>query len=280
MLKILITSVGIYLMLCLLAYCLQHKLVFQPHKGGGRITPADIGLEFENLKFAVGPDVELHGWYVPAARQNEHSPVVLFCHGNAGNLTHRLETVRLIHSLDCNLLIFDYQGYGLSQGTPSEAATYADVEAAWTLLVRDKKIEPERIILWGRSLGGAIAARCAQQHSPCALVLESTFTSIPDIGARMYPFFPVRLLCRLRYDTRRLLASIRCPLLVIHSPDDSVVPYVFGKQLYEAAAGQKAFLKIQGDHNDGFLVSEQQYTAGIKHFFQTLTVCAQKRGQP
>ena len=260
---------GAYLALCLIVFGLQNKLVFHPRPGGER-NPKDIGLEYENLQFVSAQGNVLHGWYVPGNTIDGEAPVVLFCHGNAGNLSHRLETVRVIHELGCHLLIFDYQGYGLSQGTASESATYADVEAAWNLLVRDKGIDSGRIILWGRSLGGAVAARCASRHTPQALVLESTFTSIPDIGARIYPFFPVRLLCRLRYDTRSLLASIRCPVLVVHSPDDSVVPYEFGRQLFEAAGEPKEFLQIHGDHDDGFLVSGEHYTAGIANFMQSL----------
>ncbi len=268
-----------YLLLCSGVYLVQDKLVFHPRSGGGG-TPGDIGLSFEELRFKTASGAILHGWYVPAASSDANTPVVLFCHGNAGNLTHRLDTIRLIHDLGLHLLIYDYQGYGLSQGSPNEQATYADVEAAWNVLVRDKKIDPGRIILWGRSLGGAVAAWCARQHTPCALVLESTFTSVPDMGARIYPFFPVRFLCRLRYDTRTLLASINCPLLVVHSPEDSVVPYAFGKQLYAAGKEPKQFLEIQGDHNDGYLVSGQQYTAGIIKFIQSFCFDGIQREQP
>lgn len=168
------------------------------------------------------------------------------------------------------MLIFDYRGYGRSEGSPSEAGTYQDAEAAWKHLVETRKVPPERIVVFGRSLGGAVAAHLAHKHTPGALILESTFTSAPDMGAKLYPFFPIRWLCRFSYDTQSIIGEIRCPVLIVHSSDDEMVPYEFGQALYQAAGGDKRMLTINGSHNSGIIISGRAYRSGLDAFLTSL----------
>ena len=252
----------VYLGLILMVYLYQQRLVFIPSREVSE-TPETIGLDYEAVEFEAEDGVCLTGWFVPAA---DAGATVLFCHGNAGNISHRLDTIRILHDLKLNTFIFDYRGYGDSGGKPGETGTYRDAEAAWRLLKRDKTIPPENIVIMGRSLGGAVAAWLAIAHSPGALIIESSFTSIPDMGARLYPWLPVRLLSRFSYSTESRLRKITCPVLVIHSPDDDIVPYEFGRRLFAAANEPKEFIEIFGSHNEGYLITGKPYINGIDRF--------------
>ena len=253
---------GAYLLVGGYIYLAQDSMVYRPDSRL-EATPERVGLAYEEVRLTAGDGVKLHGWYVPA---DPERGVALFCHGNAGNISGRLDTLRIFHSLGLSTLIFDYRGYGESEGSPSEEGTRLDALAAWERLTGERGIPPERIVLWGRSLGGAVAARLALETRPAALVLEAAFTSIPDVGAERYPFLPVRLLSRYEYATERYAAEAPCPVLVIHSPEDSVVPYSFGRRLYEAAPAPKRFLEIFGRHGDGYVTAEKVYVEGVEAF--------------
>lgn len=225
-------------------------------------------MPFEDVELLTDDGVRLHAWWVPAPLKESGAArrSVLFCHGNAGNISHRTESVGVFHKLGLNVLIFDYRGYGRSAGRPTERGTYLDAEAAWKHLVEVRGARPERTVLFGRSLGGAVAARTAEAHPPGALILESTFTSLPDMGAELYPWLPVRLLSRYRYRSSDLVPAMKCPVLVIHSPEDELVPYAHGRRLFETAPGPKTFLEIGGDHNNGWYESRKRYVAGLRAF--------------
>lgn len=228
-------------------------------------TPLDIGLAYENVTLTAEDGVRLHGWWVPHPQPRA---AVLHLHGNAGNVSHRLELIRILHDLGLSLLILDYRGYGRSEGKPDEAGTQRDALAAWRHLTEARHFPPEAVVLHGQSLGAALAAWLAAHERPGALILESAFTSVPDLAAELYPWLPARRLTRFRYATREYLGWVRCPVLVIHSPDDEIVPYAHGQRLYEAAAGPKAFLKLRGDHNAGFLLSGRDYVNGLDAFLR------------
>jgi len=256
---------AVYIGICGYMYFSQERFMFFPHRDL-EATPAEAGLAFEPVFFQTVDKMSIHAWFVPAPHGRQDPLVMLFCHGNAGNISHRLDTLRIFHDLGLSTLIFDYRGYGQSQGEPSEQGTYRDAAAAWEYLVATRSVRPERIVLFGRSLGGAVAAVLAAEKQPAALIVESSFSSVPDMGARLYPFLPVRLLCRLKYDTRAAVAAARCPVLVVHSPEDEIVPYVFGRRIFEAAPEPKRFLEIRGDHNDGYLVTGAAYVQGLASF--------------
>ena len=259
--SILLIIIGLYLALLALMFFFQGRLLYLPLRAIGA-TPAERGLAYEEVRLETVDGVTLAGWFVPAAPERG---VVLFFHGNAGNISHRLDSLEVFHGLGLSTLIIDYRGYGQSQGRPSEQGTYLDAEAAWRYLVEERQVPPGRIFFFGRSLGGAVATYLARLQPPRALILESTFTSAPDIAAHHLPFLPVRPLVRFQYDTLARLPGIRCPVLVVHSPDDEVIPYSHGRRLFAAAPEPKEFLEIHGGHNEGFLVSAN-YRAGLEVF--------------
>ena len=197
-----------------------------------------------------------------AATPPGHGKTLLFFHGNAGNLSHRLESLALFNRLGLSVFIIDYRGFGNSDGKPSVDGTVRDAGAAWDWLAR-QGTAPENIVIFGRSLGGGVAAALAAERQAGGLILESTFTCLEDVAAGMFPWLPVGLFIPQDYDTAARLASVRCPVLFVHSPDDEVVPYRLGRALYEGHGGPKSWLAISGPHNYGYLLSGAVYTDGL-----------------
>ncbi|MCZ6777085.1 MAG: alpha/beta hydrolase [Ignavibacteria bacterium] len=253
---------GFYIGLAALLFFFQSNFIYFPSRQLISF-PDDAGLPYEEVTLQTVDGMKLSGWFVPA---REPRGVVLFCHGNGGNISHRLESLRIFFHLGLSTLIFDYRGYGHSEGKATEQGTYEDAEAAWRYLVENRQVHPRNIILFGRSLGGAVASWLASKHEPRALIIESTFTSVPDLAAELYPYFPVRLLSRFNYNTIAYLRQLKCPVLIIHSPDDDIVPYSHGVKLYKSAKEPKEFLEITGSHNDGFLISGSRYENGLSTF--------------
>ncbi len=264
---ILLTVLVVYAAITLFMFLFQSHLLYFPHREiiG---TPALVGLAFTDEEFRTSDGVLLHGWFVPAGPA---APTILFMHGNGGNISYLLETLATAHRIGYNMFVFDYRGYGLSQGSPNEEGTYRDAMAAWTFLTSEKRIPARTIILQGRSLGGSVAAWLATHVTPAGLIVESSFTSVPDIASDAYPFFPVRLLSRFRYSTIEYVREATCPVLVIHSTDDEIVPYEHGRKLVEAAKEPKGFLEISGGHNEGFVLDEERYREGIERFVRGAT---------
>jgi fermentation-respiration switch protein FrsA (DUF1100 family) len=262
---LLLTLGGGYLGFCLLLFLGQSHLLHLPNIPSRELmaTPAAAGLSYETVGLVTADGFKLHGWFVPAQRSRG---TLLFFHGNAGNISHRLESLVIFNHLHLNVLIFDYRGYGRSEGSASEAGVYRDAEAALGYLREQRGIPLEELIFYGHSLGGAVAAWLAARYPPKALIIESGFTSIPDIAADLYPYLPTRLLTRLHYDTLKNLQAVSSPVLIIHSREDEIIPFQHGQRLYAAAGEPKRFLEIQGDHNGGFLLSGQRYPKGIDDF--------------
>lgn len=262
--KLLISLAIIYAGVCVVVYVRQPRLLYQPsstiHK-----TPSDINLDFEEVTLASGKAGEVSAWYVPA--KNERG-TVLFCHGNGGNISHRLYSIEQFHELGLSVLIFDYNGYGHSSGSPSEENTYQNALAAWEYLTKERKKSPGRIVLFGRSLGGAVALWLSEQVKAKALIIESTFTSVPDIGKHHYPYFPIRTLSWYDYNSLKRIKTIRLPILVIHSKDDTLIPYSHGRALYNAGPEPKQFFELKGDHNNGFVLTGDRYVNKIDTFLK------------
>lgn len=252
--------------LVLFVYVFQARLLYLPNLTGRELiaTPAMIGLDYQDLRIQVGGGPTLHGWLVSSGR--ERAPVVLFFHGNAGNISHRLDSIRIFHELGLDVLIFDYRGYGQSEGRPSEEGTYRDAEAVWSYLTGEGGYSADRIVLFGRSLGAAVAAHLGQRVRPGALILESAFVSVPDLASYHYWYLPARLLSRFRYATGDYVVGVEAPVLVVHSPDDEIVPIAQGRRIFERAREPKEFLQIIGDHNGGFILSGSLYSDGLGDF--------------
>jgi hypothetical protein len=255
--------VVLYVAFVALVFFLQSRLIYFPvHEVAA--TPQMRGLAFESARLRTADGPTLDAWYIPAASARG---VVLFCHGNAGNISHRLESIAIFHSLGLDTLIFDYRGYGRSTGRPSEEGTYRDAAAAWRYLVEERKISPDRIVVFGRSLGAAVATWLVTQQHAAALIAESAFTSVPDLAADIYPWLPVRWLARFNYDSLDRIARLELPILVVHSRDDEIIPMHHGQRLFDAARGQKRLLEIRGGHNEGFYASGAVYREGLNRFF-------------
>ena len=195
---------------------------------------------------------------------------MLFFHGNAGNISHRLDSITIFNQLGLDTLIIDYRGYGESSGKTSEQGTYLDAQAAWDHLVDERGVSVDRIIIFGRSLGGAIGAWLGSRNTPAAVIIESSFSSGVDMARRLYPFLPVRLITRLRYPVVEYASSLESPVLVVHSRDDEIIPFEMGEAIYAAVKQRKSFLELRGDHNAGFYISRQQYIPGLDEFIESV----------
>ncbi len=229
--------------------------------------PSDVGLDYEDVSLTTSDNEQLHGWYIPAP---DSRGVLLFFHGNAGNISHRLDSIRIFHELGLDTLIIDYRGYGQSTGNASEQGTYLDAQATWDYLINDRRIPADRIIVFGRSLGGAVGAWLGVQNTPAALIIESSFSSGVDMAHRLYPFLPSRLITRLQYPVVDYASRLNCPVLVVHSRHDEIIPFAMGQAIYAAVTQHKKFLELRGDHNNGFLISQREYVAGLKDFIQAI----------
>ncbi len=213
----------------------------------GDWSPA--GLAYEDVFFQAANGPRLHGWYVP---HDQPRAVILYCHGNAGNITHRADVLRVLHNqVKVSVFIFDYRGYGRSEGKPSEAGLLADARAARAWLAKREGIGEKEIVLLGRSLGGAVAVDLAADQGARGLILESTFSSLPDLAAYHYRWLPVRYLLRTKFDSLSKIPRYRGPLLQSHGTADRIVPIRYGQRLFQAASEPKQFFTIAGGrHNE------------------------------
>ena len=256
---------GAYALIVLLLFLGQARLLYFPNIPSRALGPGpdSIGLAYERVDFFTDDGVRLNAWFVPATGSRG---VVLFFHGNAGNISHRLDSLKIFNELKLSTLIFDYRGYGRSEGKVSEQGTYRDAEAAWRYLTEQRGIPASQIILFGRSLGAAVAAHLAGQQSPAGLIIESGFVSIPELAAQLYPWLPARWLARFQYPTGEHLNMLSLPVLIVHSRNDEIIPFDQGKLLFERAREPKQFLELRGGHNDGFFISGQHYVNGLDAF--------------
>lgn len=245
-------------------YYRQDSMIFFPEKVIWQ-TPKTIGLEYEEVNLTAKDSVVINGWFIPG---EDEKGVVLFCHGNAGNLSDRLDSIKIFHDLGQSVLIFDYRGYGRSSGKISENGTYLDAEAAWDYLIRIKHKSSKDIVIFGRSLGGAVAAETALSKDPAGLILESTFMSVPAVARKYYTWLPVGLIAKYRYATVDKIGLIVCPKLIVHSKDDEIIPFEHARKIYEKAVPPKEFLEIKGGHKEGFMFSGDTYREGLRRFLE------------
>jgi fermentation-respiration switch protein FrsA (DUF1100 family) len=266
LLKVLSVGGAAYAALLAIVFLLQGSLIYFPEVGRQILrTPKDAGLDYETVWLTAEDGVRIEAWYVPAPAARG---AALLAHGNAGNIAHRVDYAPLFHRLGYSLLLLEYRGYGRSEGKPSEEGTYADARAAWRHLVTTRGFPPERIVLVGESLGGAVVARLAADERPGALVLASSFVSVPELAAELYPWLPARRLTRYRYDTLEALERVSCPVLIAHSRQDDIVPFRHGERLFAAIKGPKAFLELAGGHNDGFLFTREAWREEVGRFLE------------
>jgi fermentation-respiration switch protein FrsA (DUF1100 family) len=248
----------------------EKRLIYYPYRDLD-VTPKGLGLPHEELALVAEDGVKLHGWFLPAAPAADPRPAVLLCHGNAGNISYRLDRAQAMAArLGTDVLLFDYRGYGRSEGTPDEEGTYRDARAAYRWL-RARGTPPERVVLMGESLGGAVALRLALEAEARALVLESSFTSVRDMARAHYAVLrPLHPFLRTRYDSLGAIGRLRMPVLVIHGDRDRVVPFEHGERLFAAAPAPKRFLRVPGaGHDDVFLVGGEPYWTAWRELLGT-----------
>ena len=237
----------------------EPKLIYYPDQQPFS-TPAGI----TDLTLATSDGMQIHGWFVPAAGARV---TVLLLHGNAGNISHRLEKIGLLHEAGAEVCIIDYRGYGRSTGAPSENGTYRDAQAAYDYLTTIMHRAPRSIIVYGESLGSAVAVELATRVPVGGVVLEEAFTSVPEVGQKLFPLLPMRWLVRNRYDTIHKMDRLGAPLLIFHSRQDELFPYQYAERLLAAAQGPKQLVELHGGHNDAFWQSRVLYRQALVQFF-------------
>ena len=246
-------------------YALQPGMVFFPTRIISQ-TPDQWGLKYEDVYLESSNQNKIHGWYLPVNNSNR---ALIFFHGNGGNISHRGDSLKIFNRLGLNVLIIDYQGYGKSEGSPGEQEMYDDALVAWKYLLVEKNFKSNDIIIFGRSLGGAVAAKLAADVNPRVLILESTFSSVKDMANRLMPVISRIVYSRYEFDTAQQVTKNKAPLLVLHSRDDDIIPFELGEKVYQAANKPKIFIEMAGDHNSGFIQSQPAYEQALKNFLRT-----------
>jgi alpha-beta hydrolase superfamily lysophospholipase len=246
----------------------EHSQVYHPDRlliaNGG-----ELGRPFENLLLKTSDGIGIHAWFFSADQSSPRKGLVLLvCHGNAGNISHRLSLARALLQTGVNVFLFDYRGFGQSEGTPTEEGTYLDAQAAHHWLTQ-QGYSPTNIILFGESLGGGIASELAVREKIGGLILQSTFSCIPDVGAELFPWLPVRWMASIHYNTCEKLPRITVPVLVMHSRMDALIRFRHAEKNFARANEPKLMWELQGDHNES-VVDEQHFVAGVEKFLRMI----------
>ncbi len=249
-----------------LMYFQQKHMVFYPVSKLYQ-TPDQWSLDYEDVTLRTADHVQLHGWYIP---DQQSEIVLLFFHGNAGNISHRRESIELFHRLGLNVFIIDYRGYGQSEGSPSEKGLYRDADAAWLYLTEEQGFAPENIIIFGRSLGGAAAAKLASGVQARGLILESTLSSARDFAGAVFKILSRMVVMRYDFNIAQHIQRVNYPVLVLHSPEDEIMPFRLGRKVFELANEPKHFVRMRGGHNNGFLLSQPEYQQELERWLKTL----------
>ena len=229
------------------------------------LTPKEIGLEFEDVYFFSSDGVKLNGWYIPA---KEARATVLFCHGNAGNICHRIDVIYLFCKLGLSVFIFDYRGYGRSQGKPTEEGLYRDAQSAHKYLIEKRNLNEGSIVVYGKSIGANVAVELCSKVKTAALISESAFTSALEMGKKLFPFLPLKWLISIKFDALSKIKNITVPKLIIHSEDDKIIPFRHGRKLFEAAPEPKEFYPMRGGHNEALFLAKEDFVNKIDLFLQ------------
>lgn len=252
---------------------MEPHMLYHPARQLDQI-PNQLGFAYEDVTLTASDGVHINGWFLPAAASakagRDPGLTLLFFHGNAGNMSDRFDKFGVFRDLGVDTFSIDYRGYGRSEGHPNEEGTYRDALAAYDYLTQQRHISPDHLVVYGESLGAAIAADLASKVEVRGLVLEEGFTSVADVGQGMFPFFPVRWLVRNKYDTLSKLPRIKVPLLILHSRDDELIILRHAQRLLAVANEPKQLVELRGSHNDAFLTSATIYHDALQKFFVAL----------
>jgi len=247
---------------------LINKFVYRPEAtfAAEDFTPATLGLAYEEVSIKTGDNLLLSAWYFPA---DNATHLLMYCHGNAGDIRDWSHAMPPFLQMGCSILLFDYRGYGQSQGKPSEEGLYLDGEAVWGWVAERAEKEGLTAVSLGKSLGSAVAIHVAAQMPPAALILDSAFTSMREIALTVTPWLPDAMLPEL-YESLKIVPKLTCPTLVLHGSDDTLVPLAHGQALYDTMTCPKTLMIIDdADHNN--LSSSPQYDAAIRAFLSKTT---------
>jgi fermentation-respiration switch protein FrsA (DUF1100 family) len=271
-------SVAAVLVFCVLGIVFfrrfEHGQIYHPFRQFEEVTSQH---PFQEVVFETTDQVKLHGWFYSAATNSaRRDRVILICHGNAGNVSHRQDSCDALLSTGLNVFVFDYRGYGRSEGRPDEQGTYEDAQSAYRWL-RGQNFAGTNIIAYGESLGGAIATELALREVVGGVILQSTFTSISDVGTELFPWLPVRWLSRIAYDTRSKLPQLRVPVLVMHSRGDEIIAFLHGERNFASANEPKLFWELKGEHNDS-LSGPENFVRGVEKFLAILDAPDRSQG--
>jgi uncharacterized protein len=264
---ILATALLLGAVCCMTPHSLERLFVYFPERllEG---DPGTIGLAFQELRLTTTDGISLHGWFVPHAEANV---TILLLHGNGGNISHRLPWTEIIHGLKAHVMLFDYRGYGRSAGRPFEQGLYRDAAAAYNWWARERAPRGERLVLFGESLGGAVAVDLAARTQPAGLILQSTFTSARDMARTMMPLGLLQPLAGVYFDSATKIGGVKCPKLFIHGSRDPIVPIRLGRGLFERAPEPKSFYEVPGaGHNDLPWEAGPEYQTRLRLFLEKL----------
>lgn len=266
MLKNIIFLIFVCLLLILFFRYFEWHSIFFPTKDFS-YTPKTLNLEFEDIFLVTKDGLKINAWYVPAKTGRGYT--LLFSHGNGGNISHRISKIAILNKLGLDVFIYDYRGYGKSEGRASEAGIYLDAQSAYDYLTKEKGIAPDKIIAYGESLGAAVSVDLASKEKLKALILEGAFSRAKDIAGEVYPFLPSFLVYS-KFDSMTKIRDITLPKLFIHSSNDEIVPMHLSRKLYDKALEPKFFTTLEGGHNTSFIDSQSKFTDGISSFMDKL----------
>lgn len=245
----------------------ERKQVYQPSNETATDDPVP-GHQPENLFLTTVDGIRIHAWFFPAAKESPRSNQVIYLfHGNAGNISQRGEIFGSLLELGVNVLAIDYRGFGRSEGSPGEEGTYRDADAGYGWLLK-RGFAPAQIIAQGESLGGGIASYLAASHAVGGLILQSTYTSLPDIAKELFPYLPVHTVGKIKYPTRSRLPEIKVPVLVLHSRADEIIPYHHGERNFATAKEPKLFWELKAGHNTYLTQDGANYIAGLRAYLE------------
>ncbi|MFA5119289.1 MAG: alpha/beta hydrolase [Candidatus Omnitrophota bacterium] len=263
--RFIVYTVIVIIILSVFVKYLEDRSVYFPEKEI-LASPSVIGLAYEDVSFKTRDGLILNAWFVPADNARN---TILLCHGNGGNIGDRLDKIKLLHGLGESVFIFDYRGYGLSEGKPSEKGLYLDAQAAYEYLMISRQVKESRIIVYGESLGSVAALELALKRRPAGIIVEGAFSNAVDMAKIIYPKLP-SFLFRNKFDSMRKIVKVSSPVLFFHSRDDEVAPFALGEKLYNASSGSRRFVELSGGHNDAFLESKNIYLKELAEFIRGL----------
>lgn len=261
------TFAGLYVLIVALVYLNQAALLYFPPRTLPAITPADRGMPYEDVWLTTADGVHIHSWYIP---HEEARGTVIYFHGNGGVIHMMMEEATVLRDLGLNVLLVEYRGYGLSEGTPTEAGLYADARAAYAYLVDERGIAPNEIIVAGHSLGGGVATALASEQPVAALIVMSSFTSTVAVAQERYPWLPVQWLSRHRYPSDARMPAITAPVFISHGTADHTIGFHHGQTLYALANEPKTFVPLDGGHVPALEVIAEQQPEALPTFIDSV----------